>query len=95
MRNMTLRFGAAVLVAAMLAFVATPVSAGVSKTCWSHTDTDEFLSDGVTPNPDFGQLVAVWANGGGHDKHQAAGLDVSLGTTESREACVTLFGGGI
>jgi hypothetical protein len=95
MRNMTLRFGAAVLVAAMLAFAATPVSAGATKNCWSHTDTDEFLSDGVTPNPDFGQPVAVWANGGGHDKHQVAGLDALLGTTESREACVTLFGGGI
>jgi hypothetical protein len=95
MRNMMFGFGAAVLVAAMLGVAVTPVSAGATKSCWSHTDTDEFLSDGVTPNPDFGQLVAVWANGGGHDKHQVAGLDTLLGPTETREACVTLFGGGI
>lgn len=95
MRNMTFGFGAAVLVAAMLAFAAAPVSAGATKNCWSHTDTDEFLADGVTPNPNFGLRVAVWANGGGHDKHALDGLDTLLGTTETRDACVTLFGGGI
>ena len=95
MRKMTFGFGAAVLVAVMLAFAATPVSAGAAKSCWSHTDNDQFLADGVTPNPDFGQRVAVWANGGGHDKHALAGLDTLLGTTETKDACVTLFNGGI
>jgi hypothetical protein len=95
MRNMTFGFGAAVLVAAMLAVAVTPVSAGISKNCWSHTDNDQFLADGVTPNPNFGQLVPVWANGGGHDKHQAAGLDTLLGITESADACKTLFAGGV
>jgi hypothetical protein len=52
-------------------------------------DNDQFLSDGVTPNPDYGQLVPVWATGGGHESHQG---DTLLGTTESREACVTAFG---
>jgi hypothetical protein len=94
MRNTMFGFGAAVLVAVMLAFAAAPASAGITKNCWSHTDNDQFLADGVTPNPDFGQLVAVWANGGGHDKHQAAGLDTLLGTPDSYDACVTLFNGG-
>ena len=83
MRNVMFGFGAAVLVAGMLAFAATPASAG------------QFLADGVTPNPNYGQLVPVWANGGGHDKHQLAGYDTLLGTTESADACKTLFSGGI
>jgi hypothetical protein len=95
MRNMMFGFAAAVLVAGTLAFTATPASAAISKKCWSHMDNDQFLADGVTPNPDYGQLVAVWANGGGHDKHQAAGLDTLLGTTDTYDACVTLFNGGI
>ena len=94
MRNMIFGFGTAVLVAGILAFSATPASAA-TKNSWSHTDTDQYLADGVTPNPDFGQLVPVWASGGGHDKHQLAGFDTLLGTTESREACVVLFGGGV
>ena len=89
MRNMMFGVGAAILVAGMLAFTATPVSAGAAKNCWSHVDNDQFLADGVTPNPDFGQLVPVWATGGGHETHQG---DTLLGTTESREACVTAFG---
>ena len=75
MRNTMFGFGAAVLVAVMLAFAAAPASAGITKNCWSHTDTDQFLADGVTPNPNYGVPVAVWANGGGHDKHAAALLD--------------------
>jgi hypothetical protein len=95
MRNMMFGFGSAVLVAGMLAFVATPASAGVTKNCWSHLDNEQFLADGVTPNPDYGQLVPVWANGGGHEKHRLAGYDTLLGTTESYEACVAAFAGGI
>lgn len=63
MRNTMFGFGAAVLVAGMLAFAATPASAAVTKNCWSHLDNDQFLSDGVTPNPNFGLHVPVWANG--------------------------------
>jgi hypothetical protein len=78
---------AAVLMIAILAFTAAPVSAGATKPCWSHQDTDEFLADGVTPNPDFGQYVAVWATGGGHTKHAT---DIPLGPTDSYAACVAL-----
>ena len=91
MRNTMFGFGVAVLVAGMLAVVATPVSAGASKNCWSHLDNDQFLADGITPNPDFGVSFAVWANGGGHDKHAEAGLDVLLGATDSAEACKALL----
>ena len=95
MRNMMFGFGAAVLVAGMLASVATPASAAITKNCWSHLDNEQFLADGITPNPDFGQTVPVWANGAGHVKHQLAGFDTLLGTTESYEACVALFAGGV
>jgi hypothetical protein len=77
--------GAAVLVIGILAFSAAPASAGASKPCWSHQDTDQFLADGVTPNPDFGQFVAVWATGGGHTKHST---DINLGLTETYALCV-------
>ena len=81
-------FGAAAaLVIGILAFSTASVSAGTSKPCWSHEDTDEFLADGVTPNPVFGQLVAVWATGGGHNKHTG---DIPLGATDSYAACVDL-----
>ena len=81
-------FGAAAaLVIAIFAFSAVPVSAGTTKPCWSHEDTDQFLADGVTPNPDFGQLVAVWASGGGHNKHTG---DTLLGSTDSYADCVAL-----
>ena len=93
MRKMLVGFGAALLVAGVLAVSATPASAGITKTCWSHQDTDPFLADGVTPNPDFGQQVAVWANGGGHVKHEEALLDTNLGPADSYAACVVLFGG--
>ena len=87
MRKMSFGVVAAVLVIGILAFSAAPVSAGGPKTCWSHQDTDQFLADGVTPNPDFGQFVAVWATGGGHTKHST---DINLGPTETYAACVLL-----
>lgn len=86
MRKMLFGGAAAVLIA-ILAFSAVPVSAGTSKTCWSHQDTDQFLADGVTPNPDYLQLVAVWANGGGHKKHAG---DTDLGPTETYALCEAL-----
>ena len=94
MRNLMFRLGAAVLVAGVLALTATPASAVAMKNCWAHQDTDVFLADGTTPNPNFGLDVAVWANGGGHDKHALALLDDLLGETESYAACVTLYNGG-
>lgn len=87
MRKMLFGGAAAVLMIAILAFSAVPASAGTTKTCWSHEDTDPFLADGLTPNPDFGQLVAVWATGGGHKKHTG---DTDLGPTDSYAACVAL-----
>ncbi|HYN10585.1 MAG TPA: hypothetical protein VES67_24590 [Vicinamibacterales bacterium] len=87
MRKMLFGVAAAVLMVGIVALSAVPVSAGITKTCWSHEDTDEFLADGVTPNPDFGQLVAVWANGGGHTKHTG---DINLGLTDTYAACVAL-----
>ena len=87
MRKMLFGGAAAVLTIAILAFSAVPASAGTIKTCWSHEDTDPFLADGLTPNPDFGQLVAVWATGGGHKKHTG---DTDLGPTDSYAACVAL-----
>jgi hypothetical protein len=86
MRKMLFGVAAAVMIA-ILAFSTVPVSAGTTKPCWSHQDTDEFLADGVTPNPDFGQYVAVWATGGGHTKHAT---DIPLGPTDSYDACVAL-----
>jgi hypothetical protein len=85
MRKMLFGVAAAVLMIGVLALSAAPVSAGATKPCWSHEDTDEFLADGVTPNPDFGQLVAVWATGGGHTKHLG---DIPLAPTDSYAACV-------
>ena len=92
MRNLMIRLGAAVLVAGVLAVAATPASAVAVKKCWSHQDTDQFLADGITPNPNYLQYVRVWASGGGHDKHELAGTDVFLGDTDSYAACVALAG---
>ena len=66
-------------------------SAVATKKCWSHQDTDQFLADGVTPNPNYLQYVRVWASGGGHDKHELAGTDTLLGETTSYEACVAII----
>lgn len=91
MRKLMIRFGVAVVVAGALAVTATPASAVVTKKCWSHQDTDQFLADGITPNPNYLQYVRVWASGGGHDKHQLAGTDTFLGDAESYAACVAII----
>ena len=85
MRKMLFGLGAAVLVIGILALSAAPASAGAPKTCWSHQDTDQFLADGVTPNPGFGQFVAVWADGGGQTKHST---DINLGPKPTYADCV-------
>jgi hypothetical protein len=85
MRKMLFGGAAAVLMIAILAFSAAPVSAGATKPCWSHEDTDPFLADGLTPNPNLGQLVAVWATGGGHNKHAG---DILRGNTDTYALCV-------
>lgn len=90
MRQLMIRFGAAVVVAGVLAVTATPASALATKKCWSHQDTDVFLADGITPNPNYLQYVRVWASGGGHDKHELAGTDTFLGETTSYAACVAV-----
>ena len=88
MRKMFFGVAAAFMIA-MLVLSAAPASAGLTKPCWSHEDTDQFLSDGITPNPNFGALVTVWAAGGGHTKHTG---DIPRGETETYALCVAAQG---
>jgi hypothetical protein len=85
MRKVLSAFVAAIFVAGVFGILtAAPVAAANVKPCWSHYDDDP-LSES------FGEQVAVWAMGGGHDKHQEAGLDFPLGEFETRAECEAAF----
>jgi len=85
MRKLVSGFVGVFLVAGIMAMLSpAAAAAGVAKPCWAHLDNDPLSET-------FGQQVAVWALGGGHDKHAEALLDELLGETETRVACEELF----
>ena len=85
MRTVVSAFVVAILIAGTLGvYTATPAAAALTKPCWAHMDNDPLSET-------FGQLVPVWASGGGHDKHQLAGYDTPLGETETRALCEEAF----
>ena len=78
MRKVLLGLGVAAFVAATMGG-STVSAAPKAKDCWKHWDAD------------LAQYVAVWVSGNaanGHGKHP---LDVNLGPTATRAACVALF----